>query len=215
MQTITSIEAYTSFSLTILFIIATFLVIRKSRTNVNISFALGSFLFGIGTFFAGLGYYDISLQYLWTYATIAITLAPCGYFIAGKLIVDGDNTFRNVLTYIVLLIGVVSSIATLIIYPTLTEVENIVRWDPILVLILVICMYQFYKVYQIVPELRTKLAFLLFGLVISIISLLLNLLVILLTNQNSLLRSIIPTIGQLFIVISFTSIPDVMRRSTA
>ena len=192
-----TIEAFTSFSLAILFVIATILVIRKSRTNVNIFFASGSFLFAVGTFFAGLGYYDVSLQYLWTYATIAITLAPCGYFLAGKLIVDGDNTFRSILTYIILLIGVVSSIATLFIYSTLTEVENIIRWDPVLVLILVICSYQFYKVYQLAPELRTKLTFLLFGLVISIISLLLNVIIILLTDQNTLLRAEIPIIGQL------------------
>ena len=191
------------------------MVIRKSRTNVNIAFATGSFLFAIGTFLAGMGYYDVLFQYLWTYATIAITLAPCGYFIAGKLIIDGDRTFRGTITYVVLIIALISSIATFFIYPTLTEPENVKRWDIVLIVILCFCCYQFFKVYQIAPELRTKLSFLLFGIVISILSLVINISIIFVTGETTVLRTIIPAIGQMFIVASFTSIPDAMRRSTA
>lgn len=207
-------QAYVAFILSLLFVLATILVIRKSRTNVNIAFATGSFLFAIGTLLAGMGYYDASFQYLWTYATIAITLAPCGYFIAGKLIIDGDRTFRSIMTYIVIIIAFISSIATFIIYPTLNEPENVKRWDIVLIAILCFCCYQFYKVYQIAPELRIKLSFLLFGIVISILSLAINIVIIFLTGETTVLRTIIPAIGQMFIVASFTSIPDAMRRST-
>ena len=213
MNLLIEVQAYPSFALTILFVIVTIIVLSKSRTNVNIFFSFGSFVFGIGTFFAGLGYVDESFRYLWTYATICLTLAPCGYFISAKLIVDGDLTFRSLRTYVLLLITGISSIGILIIYPQLSEGENIKIWDIVLVVILLFCLYEFYRVYILVPELRQKISFLLFGLSIAIIGLTINLILLYTINEGTLLRTIVPTIGQIFVALSFTSIPDSMRRS--
>lgn len=202
-------------ALSILFFFVTFLVLRKSRTNVNIAFAIGSMFFGIGTFLAGLGYYDSSLQYLWTFATMGITLGPSGYFIAGKLIVDGDKTFKSIETYIVILIEVVSVVGIYILYD-FNNLDNSTKlWDSVLVIILIFCAYEYYRVYSIVPELQKKLLFLLFGLVIAIIGLSVNLVILFVTNDGTLLRTTIPVLGEIMVVLSFTSIPDGFRKAKA
>ena len=208
MRILIDIQFYPSIALSVLFFLVTFLVLRKSRTNVNISFALGSFFFGLGTLLAGLGYFDSSLEYLWTYATICITLGPSGYFIAGKFIVDGDKSFRSLETYIVLLIETLSVIGIFLFYDKYSVNDSTKIWDFVLVIILIFCTYQFYKVYEIAPALHIKLQFLLFGLLISIISLSINLVVLFITNEGTLLRTSIPVLGEIMVVLSFTSIPE-------
>ncbi len=207
------IQFYPSMILSVLFVVVTYLVLRKSRTNVNVSFAIGSFLFGLGTFLAGLGYYDPSYQYLWTYATVGITLGPCGYFIAGKLIVDGDKTFRSAETYILLLIALVSTIGILYTYPRYSVNDSTKIWDTVLVIILLFCSYEYYKVYNIVPELQKKILFLLLGLILAIIGLVINLFVLYITNEGTLLRTTVPVIGQILVALSFTSIPAGFRKA--
>ena len=152
---------------------------------------------------------------MWNFATAGLVLAPCGYYISAKLIVDGDVTFKKIETMLLLLFGIGGSIATIIMYTTLSSSQNTEVWDSLIVLILLFCSYEFYKVYNVVPELRRKISFLLFGLVLAIISLSLNLIIVFVTKESNLLRTVIPLIGQVFVVLAFTSIPDSMRRSKA
>jgi hypothetical protein len=99
-------------------------------------------------------------------------------------------------TFIVLIGGIGGSLGAITIYNTLENTDDDTRlWDPFLIIILIFCAFEFSKVYKIAPELRKRVSFLLFGFILAVLGLIINWTILMVTNNGTIIRAMIPAIG--------------------
>ena len=106
-----------------------------------------------------------------------------------------------------------SSIIIIIVYPSFGGNENTILWDSLIVMGALVGIFQFIRVYNLAPDLAQKITFLILGIGIGVAGLGINILMILLTQETTLLRQIEPIVGWLLVIVSFTSIPEKIRTS--
>ncbi|MHA2366262.1 MAG: sensor histidine kinase [Candidatus Hodarchaeales archaeon] len=206
------------FVFTIIFFISTYLVLHESVNQVNLSFAFATITFGIATFLGFLGALASSQGYnqetilFFQIGTVCLLLAPSGLFFSAKLILYGTNGFYQISSIIWSTVTFFSSLGVLMIYPSLEIITNNSIWDIFIVILLIGVFYQYYKIYELKTEWQSKISFILFGLLISIFGLSLNIITIFITRESTILRTGIPLIGQLIIVAAFVVIPESQRK---
>lgn len=202
-------ESILSFVFTLTFIFMTFIVLRKSRSQANLLFALGSALFGIGTLFAGLGYvFHDNETFLWSVATAILILSPIGYFTSARQIITGIGLKNDNISLILIAIYSLLALLVFLLYPTQLSDQRIIIWDSLLALALILCVTQFYIIFKLSPkDLKLKLIVLMLGFLIAIVFLLLNVILTFSGTGSNILRYGLPLIGNLLVVLSFIAVP--------
>ena len=234
MQTISedNILGFFFFILAVLFGIMTYLVLRKGKSEINITFSLATIAFMLGSllcsldFFAKAGTLPLfsGFEILGNIGTLLYLWAPFGIFLASKLILHGTDSYKEIvpIAVFVFLIGVtfifVFTSDILGITPIVTgTTPSKGTWFGTIVIsvVLIVSLYYYFKIYQKSPDLRNQLSFLIGGIILGIFSLAS---VLLSTNDPDLLPmefdaiflSMI-NIGILISSFAFTNIPDNLR----
>lgn len=194
---------------TLLFYFACILVLKKSLNIINIFFAVSLLIYGIATSIGFLGYWREELQSLWIFSPVFLILGPLGFFLSSKIILEGEYNWITGEIVFIIVIDLFLSIIGVIIYDSSQEsFINVIFPDTIVILLFSLTFYEFYKIRFIAPEFRTKLDFLLAGIVITIFGLAFNLGIILLINESTPIRQIISTIGMIVLIGMFRILPD-------
>ncbi|MHA2364510.1 MAG: sensor histidine kinase [Candidatus Hodarchaeales archaeon] len=211
------LEIILTLILVFLLFLSTYYIIHDSKSLVNLSFAFSPFIFAIASIFGVIGYIlandqqKADAQPYWIIGTILLLLTPSGYLFSAKLIYFGNNAFIRIDSIIWYLLTFFSILGVLYIYPIQIEIENIVTWDAIIILLLIGVTIEYIRLYRLDTTWQTKIAFILFGLLLSIFGLGLNIIITMVTSESTTIRQIVPIIGHIFVITAFLVIPESQR----
>ncbi|MHA1992664.1 MAG: hypothetical protein ACW981_20910 [Candidatus Hodarchaeales archaeon] len=203
-----TIRSGSVFFTSLLFYFACFLVLKKSLNIINVLFAFSLLIYGMATSIGFLGYWRESLQSLWLYSPVFLIIGPLGFFLSAKIILHGiDNWLTSEIVFIIIVDLFLSIMGVIIYDPSQESFINVIFPDSVVILLFILIFYEFYKIRSIAPEFKTKLDFLLGGIVITILGLAFNIGMILLVNDSTIVRQIVPTIGMIVLIGMFRILP--------
>jgi hypothetical protein len=204
-----TIRSGSVFFTSLLFYFACFLVLKKSLNIINILFGFSLLIYGIATSIGFLGYWREELQSLWIFSPVFLIIGPLGFFLSAKVILYGEDNWLTSEIGFIIIIDLFLSIIGFVIYdPSQESFINVIFSDSIVILLFSLTFYEFYKIRSITTEFKTKLDFLLGGIVITISGLAFNIGIILLVNESSPIRQIFPTVGMIVLTGMFRIIPE-------
>jgi hypothetical protein len=204
----------------VLFLLFTWLVLRHSRNNINLTFSFSTIAFSISSFLCALAYMGFQALYVGFVGNIIMIWAPLGMFIAGKLILDGQNGWKSPLSLVVLgsflLITIVYSVLYFVQSVQLSR--SVLTGAVIVSVALVLTAYVFTKIFlesPDSPELRSKISFLIVGIGIGIVGVISAVLSsndpFVLPMQFASVSGLIINIGLLVSTLAFTNLPEKLR----
>ncbi len=213
------IQIFITGILTVSYLIAAFLVIRETKSLVNVLFSFSTATLALSNFLALLGYLIAdgyiygNYQEIWEVGTIVLVIGPSGFYLSAKVINYGNDTFKQVGSIVWMIFTITLIIAIILLYPLQSEIENISTWDPFIGLLSLGVIYEFYNLYRLKPSWQNKITLIITGFTISVLGLGLNLLTIFITSESSpILRHFPPLVGLTLVIAAFIFIPESQRK---
>lgn len=213
----------------ILFLIMTYFVLRNGMTEINIVFSVSTLLFALGSFLCSMDFSNRAIfnpplnlpSFIPDIGTLAYLWAPLGILFAGKFILHGIRSWKEITSlgilglFILITIIYIVSIAQ----PILINATGPTRgtWFGTIVIsfALLIALFEYFQIYTIASDLRLQISYLLGGIMLGI----LGLFAVLFSsgNVNVLPQEFQPefalliNVGVLLAAFSFTNIPQHLR----
>jgi hypothetical protein len=205
------------------FTILTWLILRASRNEINLTFGLSTILFGVSSFFCMLAFLDFSTAEIGFIGNIIMIWAIVPIFFSGKLILEGRaGAFKNPLSLVVFGGYLLFTVGYAVLYFTqdFPLSRSVLVGALIVSIALALSAYVYFQIYQASadsPEMRNKILFLILGLVIGfvgIISAFLSTNDIIVPMDFATPSGLVINIGLFLAALAFTNIPLRIRGET-
>jgi len=190
-----------------LFTFISLLILRKSRNYISMTFLLANTLFIISLIL--LSFSQITGENIFRVSGyFFFIIGPVFWFYSAYFILHGLDEWNSPLPVVTAItIFLLATINSLILL--LTDEDVYGTTGDVLVAAGVMMTFIYYsRVYKMIPELRTKIRFILVGGSLGAAGLIANAVYYFYTGQHSIFRQIVPTIGVIALMVAFLSLSD-------
>jgi len=194
-------------TMTVLFMLLAFLVVRKSYSAVNVAFAVTPFLIGLNTLIAVIistisTMDDPNMVMFITSGTLPLLLAPIGFLYSGLIILYGKSilheSFIRLPTFLYAGIAIIIALLRFIDLPYYSTIIFSLLFVP-----LAISIFLYLKIAKNIPQLQNKLYVMVIGLSIALVSVVIRIITNLLTSGDSIVGQLLLIIGVIIVITAF------------
>ncbi|MHA1450948.1 MAG: hypothetical protein ACTSP4_16215 [Candidatus Hodarchaeales archaeon] len=190
-----------------LFTTISVLILRKNRNYISMTFLLANVMFIISLVLlacsqiTGENIFRVSGYFFFV-------IGPVFWFYSAYFIINGLDEWKSPLPVITAItIFLLAGINSLFLFLTDEDLYG-TTGDVLVAAGIIMTFTYYYKVYRLIPELRPKVRLLLIGSFLGLAGLLGNAVYYFLTEQHSVFRQIIPTLGVIALMLAFMSLSD-------
>lgn len=185
------------------------LILRRPRHIINTTYASSMGILSLGMFVGAFYYLEETLELAYDLSYLFVTLSPLGIYWTGRLINHGLDAWKERFVVVFSITYSLVAIGLVIVENERTYDLTTSLWFVILIVIVLVVLYEYLKIYQAIPEQRNKLIFFLTGFSIVVLGLSIDLVFFLLSGDDS---QFIGTFGVIFgfltTGVAFTNLPE-------